>query len=52
LTNPFGYYRFTDIAIGETYVLSVASKSYVFNPATQLLTVFEAREDINFTAEN
>jgi hypothetical protein len=32
ITNPFGYYRFVNIAAGETYIISVRSKSYRFAP--------------------
>jgi hypothetical protein len=33
-TNPFGYYRFADVAVGATYVLNVRSKFYQFSPRT------------------
>lgn len=29
-TNSFGYYRFSDVPIGASYVLSVSAKRYVF----------------------
>jgi hypothetical protein len=28
LTNPFGYYHFASIPVGETYIVSVAAKRY------------------------
>ena len=48
LTNSFGYYRFEDVQVGETYVFSVFSKHHQFNP--QVLTVNEEIESLNFTA--
>jgi hypothetical protein len=47
LTNPFGYYRFTDITVG-TYIISVSHKSYNFSP--QVLTVMEKSDNVNFVA--
>lgn len=47
-TNPFGYYRFSDIAAGQTVVVTVISKRYQFAP--QVLSVTEAIEDLNFAA--
>lgn len=32
ITSAFGYYRFDDIAAGQTVVISVASKRYQFEP--------------------
>ena len=52
LTSTFGYYRFTDVPVGETYVLSVASKRYSFNPSTQIRSIDEEIRDINFVADN
>lgn len=47
-TGPFGYYRFTAVAVGETYVLSVVSKKYSFTP--QVISVTEDIDNLNFTA--
>lgn len=33
-TASFGFYRFNDVRSGETYVISVSSKRYVFTPRT------------------
>lgn len=51
LTNPFGYYRFTEIPAGETYIINVNHKRYQFNPSLQILTIIEDMENINFTAQ-
>lgn len=47
ITNSFGYYRFEDITVGETYIITVRHKRYSFTP--QVLNVFENCEDVNFT---
>ena len=52
LTNQFGYYRLTDISPGETYILSVKSKRYIFAQRTQVLNVSQAVDDINFIADD
>ena len=48
LTNSFGYYRFTDIPVGETYIFTVRHKQYIFRP--QVLTISDAVENLNFTS--
>ncbi len=45
-TNPFGYYRFETVGIGQTYILSVQSKRFQF-PA-QVINVFEDLSELNF----
>lgn len=45
LTNPFGYYRFTELPAGETYVLSVSHKSYEFSPSNFIITLNEEIND-------
>jgi uncharacterized protein len=39
LSSPFGYFSFDDVSSGETYVLSVQSKTYRFAQASQAITV-------------
>ena len=46
LTNQFGYYRFADVATGETYVLNIFSKRYAFQP--QIVNVIEEMDNLNF----
>jgi hypothetical protein len=52
LTGAFGYYRFTDIPVGESYVISVAAKRFIFAPPVQTLILQEEQNDVNFTAYN
>jgi hypothetical protein len=52
LTSPFGYYQFTDVRSGESYTVSVSSKGYTFSEPTRIVTVNDAVDDLNFTANN
>lgn len=38
ISSTFGYYRFTGVVVGETYLVAVASKRYVFTPRTLVVT--------------
>ena len=51
VTNPFGYYRFSEIAAGQTIVLSVSAKRFTFAETTRILNAAENLGEINFTAE-
>lgn len=51
LTGPFGYYRFDDVEAGQTAVLSVSAKRYVFANPTRVLNIQDELADIDFTAE-
>lgn len=46
-SNPFGYYRFTEIPVGETYIFAVEHKLFTFSP--QILNITDTIEDLNFT---
>lgn len=48
-SSSFGYYRFEDVEVGQTYIFDVHSKRYQFAP--QIVTVMEELTELNFTAE-
>jgi hypothetical protein len=50
LTNPFGYYRFDNVAAGTTVLISVSSKSYTFEVGTRVISVSDELMDVNFIA--
>ncbi len=50
LTNPFGYYRFVNVLVGETYIFEIQDKRYQFLP--QMITVSEEIENLNFVAND
>ena len=49
ITNPFGYYRFVEVAVGETYTLRVRSKRYTFTP--QVISPNNEITELNFVAK-
>ncbi len=48
-TNPFGYYRFENVGVGQTYVVEISAKGLSFN--SQVITPVEDVEDLNFSAQ-
>lgn len=51
LTNPFGYYHFKDVQVGDTYVLEVNHKSYFFQNNPRILYVDESLDNVIFRAD-
>ena len=51
LTTPFGYYRFNEISVGETYIISVSAKRFTFRQPTIVRAVFEEVSDLDFVAD-
>lgn len=49
-TTSFGYFEFTDVAAGQTYIITAAGKQYEFIQPAQVINVSEDLADINFTA--
>ncbi|HVE56299.1 MAG TPA: LamG-like jellyroll fold domain-containing protein, partial [Pyrinomonadaceae bacterium] len=50
-TNNFGYYQFNNLPVGETYVLTVSSKRYVFTEPSRIVNLLDSVTDADFTAE-
>ncbi|MET0751870.1 MAG: lamin tail domain-containing protein [Pyrinomonadaceae bacterium] len=50
-TNGFGYFAFEGLPTGETYVVSVSSKRYQFNPSTRAVSLNEDLTGFEFRAE-
>jgi hypothetical protein len=46
LTGSFGYFRFDEIAAGESYVVAVTSKRYVFSP--RIVNPTDELTDVDF----
>lgn len=51
-TSTFGHYRFQDLAAGETYVLTVSSRRYVFTNASSVVLAEDNVTDVDFVAES
>ncbi len=47
-TSSFGYYRFDEVEVGQTYVFNVNAKQLQFQP--QVISINDAVTDLNFTA--
>jgi subtilisin-like proprotein convertase family protein len=50
-TNPFGYYRFENMAVGQTYVMSVSSKRYSFTDPVRVINLSDDLFELDFFAE-
>ena len=50
-TSSFGYYQFQDVAAGETYILTATGKRFRFGENTQVHSITEDNENINFVAD-
>ena len=46
-TNQFGYYKFTNVEVGETYIFNIYAKRYQFAP--QIINLNDSITDLNFT---
>jgi hypothetical protein len=51
-SSSFGYYKFENIPVGETYILSVAAKRYRFSKPTIVRTITENINDLDFVADS
>ncbi len=49
-TTLFGYYTFTDIQVGNTFILEVKAKRYNFTQPTQVISLSGESRTVNFTA--
>lgn len=50
-STSFGYYRFPVVPVGETYVLQVFSKNYIFDSSSMVINLTEDLTEANFTGQ-
>lgn len=50
LTNGFGYYHFDDATAGDTCILTVKSKQYLFPDSPRAVNVTDSLKDVDFIA--
>ena len=50
-SSTLGYYSFTEIPSGATYVISVAAKRYAFSQPSQVRQIMEDATDVDFIAD-
>ena len=46
-TNTFGYFRFENVEVGQTYIFQVSAKGYLFAP--QVINVQDNINGLNFS---
>jgi Metallo-peptidase family M12B Reprolysin-like len=51
-TNAFGYYRFQDLEVGQTYIMSVAAKRYTFANPTRVISLDEDLTGEDFVSDS
>ena len=51
VTSSFGFYRFDDVPVGATYVISISAKRYPFSPQSVLVTVSDKISDVDFMGD-
>jgi hypothetical protein len=49
-SNPFGYYRFDGLEVGNLYMVHIMSKIYVFDPDTRTIHPVFDLTDVDFIA--
>ncbi|HEY0049803.1 MAG TPA: carboxypeptidase-like regulatory domain-containing protein [Pyrinomonadaceae bacterium] len=50
-TSPFGYYSFEGIAAGQTYIVTVSSKTHTFNPSSRIIDVQDSVGNADFVSQ-
>jgi large repetitive protein len=51
-TNTFGYYKFNNLLMGQTYTVSVQNRKYTFTPSSRQITPSGNLDNENFTADS
>ena len=49
-TGTFGYFRFTEVPSGETYIITAVAKRYEFVEPSQVRAIVDDTDNINFVA--
>jgi hypothetical protein len=49
-SGSFGFYKFDNVRVGETYVLRISSKRFVFNPDSRTISPLDELTDADFIA--
>jgi hypothetical protein len=50
LTNQLGYYNFTELTAGESYILNISNKQYQFSQSSEFVSLDDTRTDVDFVA--
>lgn len=49
-TNPFGYYQFDNVAVGQTLIFNVSHKQYQFD--IRVISLTEEMSELDFTGDD
>ena len=52
LTNTFGYFRFDEVEVGQTYFFTATSKKHTFQQSMLVKSILAAADDLIFIALN
>ncbi len=50
ISSSFGYYRFDEVLVGETYILNILSQRFTFNHPTIVVTAMDTITDLDFVS--
>jgi Carboxypeptidase regulatory-like domain len=50
-SSSFGYYSFSDLPAGESYVVSAASKRFTFSNPTQVINLLGTQDNVDFVSD-
>ncbi|MEP6947612.1 MAG: carboxypeptidase regulatory-like domain-containing protein [Acidobacteriota bacterium] len=51
ISSAFGYYRFTTVSAGETYVISVSAKRFTFIQPSKAISINDVTNNVDFIAD-
>jgi hypothetical protein len=51
ISSAFGYYQFTDVTVGEIYIVSISARRFTFAQPTVVRAVFDEVTDLDFVAD-
>ncbi len=52
ITTSFGYYRFEEVAAGETYIITASGRRYTFVQQSRVLNINEDTDAVNFVGDS
>lgn len=52
ITSSFGFYRFTAVAAGDTYIFSASGRRYTFVQPSRVLNINEDTDAVNFVGDS
>lgn len=50
VSSPMGYFRFDNVEVGKTYILTISAKNFSFSPSTRLINLTDSITGLQITA--